>query len=489
MIFALILNCIMKRFPALLPLALLMACFFAASPLHSQVDVTIKVKNMAAGKGKVYQVFGSQSLPFDSLLMNSEGLIRLQRPQSYPGGMYYFVLPDNSWFSLLMDADQTFTCTTLAGAVVDNMVIEGSEDNELLFATTKWETAFNKDLQPYQQAVNAAAKNSPEYFKALEEREVYLKRKEDYLAQLQREHPDAFFTKFKLQGQNPKLKYPRLPEGGLDTLLQTAIYKSEYWNQYDFSDDRLVRTPVFHNKLRTWVQDLTPQNPDTVIAACEFIMSKVKPGSEHFRYAINTLGIMYSAKHQGNSTEANKKPLMMGAEKVYIHLMEKYYTIENTPWELPSRVMNLQGELKWMKASQLGATGQDLTYTNVNGQTESLYGLQAPATIVYLYSHSCDHCRQQTPMLVNLLSQWKQKGLQVYAICIDPDAEKWKNFITTYHAESFHNFQDGNFLATNVKKYWVDITPEVYVLDANHKIVARDLRPDQLDPVLREILP
>jgi thiol-disulfide isomerase/thioredoxin len=472
------------RFPILF-LSLLL--FLAVSKVSAQVNLTFTIEEMQAGKGRIYSVWGAQSLPCDSLQVDDAGVFRLQREKNYASGMYYFVLPDNSWFALLMDKDQNFTGKTVKGDLVNKMVIEGSEDNQLYYEGNRWEATFSAELKPLNDAITAA-RGTPEYDDKVKARDSHFEKKEQYIRKLKQEHPDLFFTKFKTQGQNPKLQFPKLADGSIDTTMQTWLYKGEYWKEYDFADERLVCTPIFHNKLRTWIQDLTPQMPDSVIAAVEKVMQHIKPGTEHFKYAVNTLGIMYNAKHQANNHDPNKKPLMMGAERVYIHIMEKYYTPENAPWDDRGKILNLQGELPYMKASALGATGADLTYINVNGVSESIYGLNAKATVVFLYSYSCDHCRQQTPMLVKLLEQWKDKGLQVYAICIDPDAVKWKEFIQTMGTQAFHNFQDGAFLGGNVKKYWVDITPEVYVLDASHKIVARDLRPDQLDPILSDVL-
>jgi peroxiredoxin len=140
-----------------------------------------------------------------------------------------------------------------------------------------------------------------------------------------------------------------------------------------------------------------------------------------------------------------------------------------------------------LRASLLGMTGQDLHCRNLAGQYENLYDLKTPLKIVYMYSPDCSHCQEQTPEMKKLVERWKGKA-DVYALCLDKDESKWRAFVQRYGIQSFHNVLDPQMESLYYKKYHVENTPGIYVLDPHNKIVARNLYPNQLDEVFEDVL-
>ena len=52
-----------------------------------------------------------------------------------------------------------------------------------------------------------------------------------------------------------------------------------------------------------------------------------------------------------------------------------------------------------------------------------------------------------------------------------------------YKTEGFVNVIDPQYESLYYKKYHIDITPELYIMDANNKIIAKDLHPNQIEPI------
>ena len=87
--------------------------------------------------------------------------------------------------------------------------------------------------------------------------------------------------------------------------------------------------------------------------------------------------------------------------------------------------------------------------------------------------------------MVRLYRQWKSIGLgvQVFAIAIDTDDAAWKAFVAQNGMNEWVNVFD----PTNESiyaKYYVDNTPEIYVLNKDRKIIAKNLNPDQVQQVI-----
>ena len=112
----------------------------------------------------------------------------------------------------------------------------------------------------------------------------------------------------------------------------------------------------------------------------------------------------------------------------------------------------------------------------------------APVTVIEYFSPTCSHCKERTPVLVDLLKEWQDKGVEVYALFLDPEVDKWKAFVEQFHMEGFHNVIDPDYESRYYKKYHIDITPEAYVIDKHNVIIAKDLHPNQLPDIFRKEL-
>jgi len=74
--------------------------------------------------------------------------------------------------------------------------------------------------------------------------------------------------------------------------------------------------------------------------------------------------------------------------------------------------------------------------------------------------------------------------LDVYAIALDTDPAKWKNFVQANNMSSWTNVYDPTNRSI-FKTYYVDNTPELYLLDKDRKIVAKNLKVSQLKDAIR----
>jgi thiol-disulfide isomerase/thioredoxin len=183
-------------------------------------------------------------------------------------------------------------------------------------------------------------------------------------------------------------------------------------------------------------------------------------------------------------------PVTMGGEKVLVYVVDNYFKDEYAQaWfkENPYELTKIRLRADAIRPSMLGQTGQDLKAKNLQGVYESVYDMKTPIKVVFLYNPDCDHCQKEAPELAALLNKWKGK-IDVYAMSLDKDEQKWREFVPKYQTAAFHNVFDPNMESLYYRKYHIDNTPEIYILDPNNKIVAQDLHPNQLEPVFEEIL-
>ena len=135
-----------------------------------------------------------------------------------------------------------------------------------------------------------------------------------------------------------------------------------------------------------------------------------------------------------------------------------------------------------MAASIVGKKGPNVTAKNPQGELKSLYDLKAPYLIVYMYNPDCEHCQEQTPKLVEFYKEWKNKGVDVYAIVLDTDQEKWSQYIAKT-GMTFTNVFDPTNKAIYAT-YYVDQTPELYVLNPDRIIIGKNLKVNQIETII-----
>ncbi len=442
---------------------------FTAKP----VSIDFEIKGMPDGYGKIFGVLGTANYLVDSFLTSKEKA-HYEKDELLKSGMYYFVLPSNTgFFQFLVDKDQQFIMKTDTSDFVGKMHITGSEDNQLFYDNMQYEGRFHTRLDSIEAEMKKYAADPSKTAALQTAKDKLIKERKDYLADLAKNHASSFFAQFKLAGQNPDLQTPKNPDGSLDSVKQMILYREDYWKNTSLSNEKLLRTPVIANKLKTYITQLIPQTADSVIKYSDQIIEQSKPCPECFKFIVNWIAIHF------------QKPTFMGADKVLVHIADQYFTDEYaTPWfkENPYELVRIRTKVNDMRPSLVGQVGQNLTCKNINGDYESLYDLKTPLKILFMFSPDCSHCQEETPHLKALVERWKGK-VDVYALCVDKDDIKWKSFVSKYQIGSFHNVSDPNLESKYYKKYHFESTPGIFVLNPSNKIIAKDLYPNQLDQV------
>ena len=462
--------------------------WIAFTPVHAQktagqpastdstvIDVTID--GLPTGKVRLVGNYCDQNYLADSTTIEAGGHFVLRREHPLPAGFYYFLLPGQFNFSILMDQDQKMTLhATKVGDIPGTMQVTGSINTELLYRNFRFQNAQDPELKELSQTLRSYPGSSPEYQKAKARQDELVEARKNHLDQIYKDYPDAFFTKFKIAGQNPEWPELRKPNGDLDTLLNLRIYREHFWDGVDFTDNRMLYTPVIYNKLKRYITELTPQQPDSIISVADPLVQRVMPYKEYFRFFVNWIGLNYE----------NGKTKVMDGEAVYVHMIDKYVTPELADWDTADNIEKLRKKVWEMKASLMGRKGPDVRAQDINGEYKSIYEMTAPVVVIFMYSPDCEHCQKQSPEMEAIYENWKTRGVDFYGIGVNTNDADWREFVKKNHF-TFTNVFDPTNKAIYAK-YYVDITPEIYVLNKDRIIVAKNLVAEQLETILEREL-
>lgn len=435
-------------------------------------DITLQVEGLQGGTAYLIGIFTDQRYRADSAQVDASGTFTFKRPEPYKPGFFFVFLPNNSNLQMLIDKDQTFSMKTRANDLIGSMQVEGSLDNELLYQNLKWQLDHQPRLDAVTQQMRSVPKEGPEYQQLKQQQDQLLAERKAHLQVFQDKYANTLFTKFKMAGQNPEVQDVRNPDGSLNTPLQVYLYRTQFWDNVDFSDNRLLYTPVIYNKLNRYITELTPQNPDSINSAASFLINKVLNYPEYFKYFANWIALQYDPE----------KTTLMDPQAVFVHMIQNFFTYDRAFWSDSTEIYALQLRAYEMAASLVGKKGPDVQAADPDGRMRSISEIKAPYVVVYMYDPNCDQCAIQTPKLVRFYNQWKSRGVEVFGIVLNTDLSEWKNYIAKNGITWINVFDPTN--KAIYAKYYVDHTPEIYVLNPERIIIGKNLNTDQIETVI-----
>jgi peroxiredoxin len=440
---------------------------FAAEP----PNIRIKVAGIDTGMVRLVGMLNDKQYVVDQMEIGADRVALFQKDEPYQQGIYFVLLPNNANFQLIISEDQSFEITADANDLLGTVAFTGSKDNELLYRNLKYEQAYQSRLNPINNQLNGLTASSPGYDQLKTQRDALIAERDTHLEGLFKEVPNSFFTTFKKAGQNPKLR------AELPNEQQVVRYRRDFWASVDLSDERLLYTPVIYNKTKRYFEELTTQQPDSIITSLEQLVAQIPSieGSEYYKYFVNWVALNYEPT----------KTTLMDAEAVWVYMVKNHFTYERAFWSDSTNTYALQLRADEMSNSLVGQPGPNVKAPDPNGQIRAIYDLEAPYIIVYLYNPDCEHCQEQTPVLVNLHRQWQQQSpplADVYAIAIDTEDALWRDYMNKTGMKWTNVYDPSN--KAIYKTYYVNVTPEVYVLGPDRKIIAKNLNVSQINEVI-----
>ena len=123
-----------------------------------------------------------------------------------------------------------------------------------------------------------------------------------------------------------------------------------------------------------------------------------------------------------------------------------------------------------------------------NGKVVSLKESLGKATLIDFWASWCGPCRQENPNVVALYNAFHSKGLNIISVSLDENAEEWKKAIAKdklswIHVSNLKKMKDSIAL-----QYGVTQIPTTFLLDAKGKVIAVDLRGDNLKAKINELI-
>lgn len=442
----------------------------------TKAAITINMPGTSSSKAYLIGTLNDQRFQLDSAAVDANGSLTFTKSVPYPMGFFVAYYDDGTVLQFLLDEDQEFVINTKPNEPALQAEVSGSVANQLLFDNLRFENEQQPKFDLVKAKLRPLVPGTPAYEEAIAEQQVLIDERKEHLRSTFAAHPNNFYTKFKRAGQNPDLRTDLvLPDGSPDNALQVYYYRRDFWENVDMGDTNLLRTPVITNKLDRYMTQLTAQNADSIITAADQLMERVLDEPDYFKYFANWITLKY---------EPGNTPIMDG-EAVFTHMIQNYFTPERAFWSDSMTVYGLQQRAREMSKSLMGLPGPNVSVPGLDGTPKTLYDETAPYVVVFMYNPTCEHCLEETPKLLDFFKSRNPRDVAVYAIAIDTEQEAWRNFVDQFGiGDVWTNVFDPTN-RTIYGTYYVDHTPELYLLNPARTIIGKNLHPDQIETVIQ----
>ncbi len=397
------------------------------------------------------------------------------------GGMYMLITGDRQYVDFIFDQYQHIEIETSYPDMFSNISFRNSPENDdyQAFAAVgkKDFQAINTLQTEYKEAETAADEARKEELH--EQINQLYKKIELDRENFARTHPDNLMAA--IFNAQKEVEVPDAPESIPDSLKrnwQYEYYKNHYFDNFDLCDERLLRTPLLYQRVKSFQEKvLYMQSPDSIKYAWERVIEKARCADSHSE--IFKFLVWYPV-------DAYQRSEIIGQDAIWVYLAKKYYLGGDAFWASASIVENFRKRIERVEPLLIGNRPAefycpDTTIDNAHPNWVSVFSSPRRYSVVIFWSTTCGHCKTAMPQWHKLYMEEKDRlDFEVFAICKDFDVPAWKKYIREHDLEGWYNL-NGKESNLDYNDAWdIVTTPTVYVIDREKRIVTKKIDPQYL---------
>lgn len=463
----------------ILTLFLFSLLFSTASMAADGYRIEVELEGFSEKEAYLAYYFGNSQYIKDTAQV-TDGRFVFEGEEALSGGIYLVVMPpDNQFFQILIDEnEQHFSIKANANSLVSSMAFEGAPDNTRFNDYLNYLMKRRMDVEKVQKDMESQEEGSSEYAASKAELETI----NEQVAEFQRKYVSdhAGTLSAALIKANIPLETPDFEGEGEEDIRTKKFFwtRDNFFANINMKDDRMLRSPVLFEKVDFFVHKMRVEHPDSISEAIDHVLGEMEPGGEAWRFFLI---------HYLNESAQSK---IVGMDAVYVHLVNKYYATGQADWTEPDQLKKIVDNAKSLEPLLIGKSAPDIELQTKEGEKLRLHDIDAKYTILYIWRYDCGVCKKSTPDMKAFYEEFKDKGVEIYAVCFKFGEEVggcW-DYIDEKEIGNWVHVVDPFNQARVNEKYYVKSTPQLYILDKDKVILSKRIGADQLAEVMNTII-
>lgn len=481
------------------------------APLFAQKDTpgqgpkrSIEVQIEGAAKDTIYlaNYYGNKLFYNDTAIADAKGKVVFNKPRGYKGGVYAVVVPGPKYFEILVN-EPTIVLATDKSDLMGKLEVKDSKENAVFTEYIRFLNARKTDGDAMRSRIEAETDPIAKA-RIRAEMEDLDKVVKTYQKDLVANNPGTFAAALVRMSMANELPELRKDDGSLDSAGAYYQYRRHYWDNFDLKDERIVRSPIFANKLEEYLTRVLPQVPDTLARLVDELIASTEGSEEVFKYTVHTITHKYETSD------------IMGMDAMFVHMALTYYCpalgkASRATWMEDDKLEKLCERARKMAPLTLGKKATNLILTD---STETkwigFHDLPQEYVVIVFWDPHCGVCKKELPEIYKAYKETlKDLDVEVFAVAKAVDAglmKDWKKFIRENGLDWVNVALTQNVYETAKKDprqfipqhttieslnyaetYDVYSTPKLFVVDGERKLVGKQLTAEQIGDLVRKL--
>jgi thiol-disulfide isomerase/thioredoxin len=448
--------------------------------LPGMYAIKVKIKGFKNVPLYLADNFGDKQYFRDTCFLDANGMGVFKGNPKLQRGMYMIVFPQmDGYYELPITDDQDFSFEADTSMDETKIMVTGSAENEAFVKYQKARAVFGRKRYALDQEYKKAKSVNDEVRMAEIKVEIDSMEKQDsrFREDYKAKNPTHLLSKLFTAFQTIKI-----PET-VDSTHEYSYFKNHFWDNIDFKESGLIRAPqgLLTAKLNDFIDKVCYQDPDSLVQAVDFAISKTIPYTEIQKYFVQYL------------TNKFQDRKIMCQDNVTIHLIDKYYCKNDAWWyDDTAGKRKMCEEAKKAIPTMCGKIAPDLNMADTAGKMHRLYENMGKFTIIFFYDPTCGHCKEVIPVVNALFQKHKNNGIKVFAISTENKYDEWRKMMRERPElqEWVNVCKTDRYYPWPLNRYDYNIqaNPTIFIIDEKGVILGKKIDEHQLEFFLESLM-
>jgi len=269
------------------------------------------------------------------------------------------------------------------------------------------------------------------------------------------------------------MEVPQPPADYYKDRIRYYKYLAEHhFSKYDFSDDRILYTPLANNKFRAFneiIYELDAQD------AIPYVLSALRKSYQVSPQQYSDLFDCLERNFGDIKSPVRKEPL-------YIAMLR--HAIDSTRIDEYRKIRYLY-ELNTIDKNHAGEKLPNFNLIMSNGDTTNLYDIASEHLLLFLQNPDCPTCKKVREKLKEMEVALSTQKITVLTVYFEDNKNLWQNYLQN---NAYPHWKHGwNYDLTIEEKKLIDVRsiPTLYLLDKDKIIRKKDIDIHELEAILK----